>query len=94
MALESAHVSSQVHAKVMDELMRTDPHQQATPHFDFLLVDRDMRYAPNDGLNFIFGYGPYPNNLLSVTRLREIRDENVRFLALATLAAHEFGHNL
>lgn len=85
----------QVSAVELDRLLRIEPFQRQRPHFDLMVIDRDLRTASNDfGNNFIFGYGPYPNNIISIRRfLRYIPDAPLRRLALSVLAAHELGHN-
>lgn len=93
-ACEAVGVGHQVRARVMDSLMRASPRQANDPHYDIMLVDRDLRYDSGDGMNFIFGLGDYPNNIISVARLREIRDTTTRDIALSILAAHEFAHVL
>lgn len=85
----------QVSANLLDQLLRAEPYQQQESHFDFFITAQDLRTRENDAQNnFIFGYGPYPNNILSVKRFRDIQDPSLRYLSLAILAAHEFGHNL
>ena len=86
----------QVSAGMLDHLLRTEPYQQQTPHFDFFVVDKDLTtHARDIENNLIFGYGPYPNNIVSTRRFRKyMPDSGIRQISLAVLAAHEIGHNL
>jgi len=61
-----------------------------------MIIDKDLRIREDDPQNnFIFGYGPFPNNIISVKRfIKWISDDQLRYKSLAVLGAHEFGHNL
>ncbi len=86
----------QVSAYDLDALLRNDPYQKTEPHFDVIVIDKDLTTVEGDTKNrFLFGYGPYPNNIVSVNRfMKWIRDPVLRQKSLAIIAAHEFGHNL
>lgn len=86
----------QVSASLIDSLLREEPFQKQNPHFDVLVIDKDLTTKMNDPENnFIFGYGPYPNNIMSIKRfLHWIQNNRLRYESLAVLAAHEFAHNL
>ena len=87
---------TQVSAAALDELLRNEPFQKQNPHYDVMIVDRDLTTMLDDTKNnFIFGYGPYPNNIISVKRfMRWFKDPALRQVCLAVIGAHEFGHNL
>ncbi|MCX6819093.1 MAG: hypothetical protein NT129_03800 [Candidatus Aenigmarchaeota archaeon] len=86
----------QVSAVVIDKLLREEPFQKQKPHFDVMIVDKDLTtYLDEPENRFIFGLGPYPNNIISVKRfIHNIKDPRLRKASLAVLGAHEFGHNL
>lgn len=86
----------QASATELDSLLRSEPFQKQNPHFDAMIIDMDLTTDQNDPENnFIFGYGPYPNNIISVKRFMHwIKDPSLRQASLAILGAHEFGHNL
>ncbi len=86
----------QVNATGMYTLLRREPFQQKHPHFDLMVIDKDLTMFPNvQDNNFVFGFGAYPNNIISVKRLMQtIRDPILRQKCLAVISAHEFGHNL
>ena len=85
----------QVSAFVLQKLLWEEPYQAENPHFDALIVDRDLIFCEGDGGNFIFGYGPYPFNIISVNRfINWIKDSVLRQISLSIIGAHEFGHNL
>jgi hypothetical protein len=86
----------QISARKVDSLLRNEPFQKENPHFDVMIIGMDLTTGMNDPQNnFIFGYGPYPNNIVSVKRFMHwIKDPHLREAALAILGAHEFGHNL
>lgn len=86
----------QVSAVEIDRLLRSEPFQKENPHYDVMIVDKDLTTTLNDPQNnFIFGYGPHPNNIISVKRfIHWIKDPRLRRASLAILGAHEYGHNL
>lgn len=86
----------QVSAADLDALLRNEPYQRQNPHMDVLVVGKDMTTTMNNtDNNFIFGYGPYPNNIISVKRfLNWFKDPALRQKCISILSAHEFGHNL
>jgi len=86
----------QVSAYALDTLLRAEPWQAQNPHFDFMVIEKDLRTSEEDTKNnFLFGYGPYPNNIISVKRFIEgIPNQDLRLASLAILAAHEVAHNL
>ena len=83
----------QVCAQEIDILLRNEPYQKQKPHYDFFLVDKDLTIRHEDN-TWMFGYWPYPNNIVSVSRFRGyIKDEALRLISLGILAAHEVWHN-
>lgn len=89
----------QVSAYRIHELLMNEPYQDPKrwwkPHYDFMILDKDLTIDENDWLNYIFWYWPYPCNIISVKRFSQyISDITERLLALAIVWAHEFWHNL
>ena len=87
---------TQISSTAIDDLLRNEPFQRKNPHYDVMIVDRDLTTTMNDAANnFVFGYGPYPNNIISIKRfIHWFGDPTLRQICLATIGAHEFGHNL
>ena len=83
----------QVDAVGIDRLLRSEPYQRDHPHYDVMVVDKDLRTDSDDN-NFVYGIGSFPNVVLSTRRFMNIRDTNDRLASLANLAAHELGHVL
>lgn len=82
------------------ELVRREPWQQLSPHYDLILVDEDLtefaaplaRARPDRyslGTSF-----PGTAALLSVYRIRQIADRDLRARALKRLVWHHMGHLL
>ncbi|MDD2907443.1 MAG: hypothetical protein PHH98_02265 [Candidatus Gracilibacteria bacterium] len=86
-------LGEQVNGDKIFQLLLTEPYQKNSPHYDFMIVDKDMRINdPNN--NFVFGIGGYPNNVLSTRRFKNyIKDVSLRYMSFSIAAAHELGHN-
>lgn len=93
---KSRGLGEQVSACKLDKLLRSEPYQQQHPHFDIFVLNRDLTTTQEDTTNnFIFGYGPYPNNIISTTRfVLWMPHARERRAALQIIGAHEFGHTL
>lgn len=86
---ENHGFGKQVNAITLDQLLRTEPFQKENPHFDFMIIDKDLTWGLDN--NWIFGYGPYPNSMISTKRFKH---NSLRKDSLAMMAAHEFCHNI
>lgn len=87
-------------APVYLELVRREPWQEHEPHYDMALVDDDLTDFPRPlarlhpshyslGTSF-----PGIAAVMSVYRLRDIADPDLRDMALARLVRHHLGHVL
>ncbi len=74
----------QVNAYKLDHIMRIEPQQMIQPHFDLMVLDKDLTTAFL-GNDFIYGLVKYPNSLLSVCRLRGKFEDYRVYLALLSL---------
>lgn len=98
--LDSSYRSelNQIDAPAFLELVRNEPWQRKTPHYDIALIDTDL----TDTIERTTGEGysryslssilPGVASVISVKRLHEIADEEQRLLALRRLVVHTFGH--
>ncbi len=83
----------QVNAEQLFQLLRDEPWQKSRPHFDVMVLDRDL--CTNDGLNFVFGVAlPDFAYLQSIMRFREVQPLRLRHRLIQRLTAHEYGHVL
>lgn len=89
-------LGEQVSAIELDTLLRSEPYQKEHPHFDVFVLNRDLTTTQEDTTNnYIFGYGPYPNNIVSTTRFQLLMPtDSIRHAALQIIGAHEFGHTI
>lgn len=79
------------------ELVKQEPWQRVTPHFDVAVLDRDLTDVPGTGTDEGFVLAsvmPGTATVISVHRLREVADEELRLAALRRLVIHNFGHVL
>jgi hypothetical protein len=88
--------NGQVDASNVSNLLKKEPFQKDNPHFDLIVLDRDITTRDSDGawLVYVFGLATYPNNVISVARTRYIQDNTLKEACLQVIGAHEFGHNL
>jgi len=82
------------------ELVRREPWQRMEPHFDLALIDQDLTDFPSPLArirreHYALGTS-FPGSMavMSVRRLRALKDERMRHLALARLVRHHLGHVL
>ncbi len=80
-------------------LLIDEPYQNPaiwwTPHYDFMVIDKDLTEHAQDNYEFIYWLWPYPINIISTRRFRQYYpDIQIRLLWLELVAAHEFWHNL
>ncbi len=89
----------QVIAPLFLELMRQEPWQIETPHWDLALIDHDLTDYPTAGPitketpHYALGSSlPGSIAVMSVRRVRAIPDARLRQLALQRLVRHNLGH--
>ncbi|HEY3110365.1 MAG TPA: hypothetical protein VGL23_16510 [Chloroflexota bacterium] len=73
------------------ELVRQEPWQIASPHFDVAVLDRDLTEGSGSVMGSVL---PGTATVISVHRLRELADQDARLAALRRLVVHNFGHVL
>jgi len=82
------------------ELVRREPWQRLDPHFDLALLDYDLTDFPSPVARLLPGHytlgSSFPGTtaVMSVLRIRELAQRQVRHLALARLVRHHLGHVL
>lgn len=85
----------QVDVYKVDKLLRDEPFQVTTPHFDVMVLNRDLTAAKKEPKNnFVYGLNSYPNDIISTKRLSQrFSERSLALQSLAVIAAHEVGHN-
>lgn len=79
--------------QVLDKLF-TDPYQLSLPHYDVVIIGRDL-YANFNPLSFVIGEAREDlGTIISLFRFQRIKDENLRNHCLQTEVYHQFGHVL
>jgi hypothetical protein len=73
------------------ELVKQEPWQIASPHFDVAVLDRDLTEGTGSVLASVL---PGTATVISVHRLRELPDRDAQLSALRRLVVHNFGHVL
>ncbi|MBC7254528.1 MAG: hypothetical protein H5T66_00260 [Chloroflexi bacterium] len=87
-------------APVYLELVRREPWQRMDPHLDLVLLGEDLTEFPAPLARLYAGHyalgASFPGTaaVMSLWRLRQIADEELRRLALARLVRHHLGHVL
>ena len=88
----------QVIAPQFLELVRKEPWQVRSPHFDVAVIDRDLTDLPEKTVNqqnsdfVLASVLPGTATVLSVHRLRNLPDDSQRQRVLKRLVTHNFGH--
>ena len=90
----------QVIGPVFLTLVQQEPWQQSDPHFDIALIDQDLTDLPSPAAHLKPGYFALGTSLpgiasvVSVHRVRQIANKELRRQVLRRLVMHHLGHSL